>query len=407
MEMKKLSLIIILLGTLSFNGVAQTQKQITKSIKIFFKDNEKGIAKLEKYMSKVPNGFPNQTSWERLIDMKYLNYIREKEVIENNSDYSNITLTIEDDEEEEDKELSFAELLLTSQEKSFINACRRATTMSSSIRADYYLRILKIDFDPDTLISDKALEYFDEAEEHFENEDYELAILNYDKAIEEEPNYYAALMNAGASHFRNESPEEAITYFERTIEKFPTLMKPRNFLIDVLTDEELYVRAKKACLEAICIYPSNNIKSRYQQILYQENKYMNENRFIKNFYANNIKFEDQKDVFGIFAPYREAKDEISKFCDEDGIIEPNGKTAEVYLEVYSWKRFFEENEDETPDFLRYAKKMNQKGYLDCYLLINQYHYDIYPQTKHFLSFEANRDKVKRYIKEFLIESLDD
>lgn len=401
-RMKKLVL-IAMAGMFISISHAQTDAQIRKSIKVFKKDYSKGIAKLRKYMDKV-YGFPSYTAWETLVTMSYVDYKDSEELFEG------LEITIEPDEDDEDGSKAdssanaLKDLLLNSNKEHFINVCRKATTMSTSPTADMHLRRLLVDFEPDTAVGEKAEEYMEEGEDFFQKEDYELAILNYHKAILEAPSYYKATLYLGDAFWADEEYDSAIFYFNKAIELQPGLLEPRKYLIDALLDKELYVRAKKECINAMCVYPSNGIKNRFQQALKQENKYMDEHKIIRDFYANDIKNDDQAELVGFFSAYRAAKDEISKFCNEDGIIEPNGETDDVYLEVYSWRRFIEENEDDLPEYFRFAQKMLKEGYFDCYILTTFFHVDIYPQLKHFMADENNRKRTETYINTYLLEA---
>jgi len=398
--MKKL-LLLALVGILTATSLAQTNKQIDKSIKSFNKDYSKGIAKLEKYMN-ANSGFPSYRSWETLVIMRHKNYLQLKSL------YEEMEITIESDDvdDPDSSAQAFKDLLIEGVENEFIYICRQATIMSTSQSADMYLRRMLIDFEPDTLVSEKAEAYFEEAKEFFQKGDYELAELNYHKAIEEQPDYYKAMVYLGDAFWSDEQYDSAIVYFNKAIEIQPNLLEPRKYLIDALLDKELYVRAKEECIKAMMVYPSNSIKNRYQIALKQENKYMNEHKITKTFYANSIENDEQGDIYGLFSTYREAKDEISKFCNEDGIIEPNGQTEDSYLEVYSWRRFIEEHEDDLPEYLRFGQKMMKEGYFDCYILVSFFHVDIYPQLEHFMSIPENRERTEQYIKTYLIEAYD-
>ncbi len=395
------ALLLTILLLLSSNSVeAQTDRQIDKCIKIFnTKSYHKGITKLEKYMN-AQGGFPNYRAWETLVRMKYKNYkylddfYGEMEITFEGNDIDNPDSTAD----------AYKNSLIEGNKNEFINICRRATIMSTSYSADLHLRRLLIDFDPDTLIEGKAKAYFEEAESFFEKGDFELAQLNYRKAIDEEPDYYTATLFLGDAFLSEENYDSALTYFTKAVEIQPGLLEPRQLLIDVLIKKELYVRAKNECIKAMFIYPSNTIKARFQKILKQENKYMEEHKIKKNFYANSISNDEQPELLDPFSTYRNAKSEISKYCNDDGIIESNGKTEDIYLEVYSWRRFIEEHEDDLPEYFRFAQKMIKEGYFDCYILTGLFHVDIYPQLKHFMSNPSNRERTETYINTYLIEA---
>ena len=87
----------------------------------------------------------------------------------------------------------------------------------------------------------------------------------------------------------------------------------------------------------------------------------------------------------------------------DGIDINKTETSYRYLEVNSWRNFLEENEDNLPQLFRFAQKMDQEDYLDCYVFFSFFHLDIYPQFKDFMSEEKNRLKMKNFIQTFLVD----
>ncbi|MBK6524237.1 MAG: hypothetical protein IPG07_00995 [Crocinitomicaceae bacterium] len=116
-----------------------------------------------------------------------------------------------------------------------------------------------------------------------------------------------------------------------------------------------------------------------------------------------MKLEDQGILYGMWDTYRGCKKKISKYCSEDGIIEPNPDTEDKYLEVYSYSTMLEEHENELPEYMRFGYKMMEEGYLECYVFFSMFHVDIYPQFKDYMSFEANQVKTIEYIEKYLIE----
>lgn len=383
--------------------VKKQHKQIDKSIKIFTKKSyDKGIEKLNKYMKKMDN--PIVRTWDVLVDMEFIRY-------EHNVETDGIFTAVMTDENGDTLEMTDELIWLYEMFPTryrVIKICREATNYSESPNADEYLRTLEIEVDEDTAVSEKAKVYFEEGEEFFDKKDYELAIMNYKKALNEDSMYYAANIALGLSFYRDdENSDSAIYYFNKAKKIQPHFLKPRKFIIEVLVNEGLYFRAKKECLDAFCVYPGFDLKDYYQEILYVENKYMDEHRLWRSFYPNNFRDKDQESFGGPFGPYRDAKDDISKYCSEDGIIEENGKTDDKYLEVYSWNVLLESFDGDVPNYLDFAEEMEEEGYLDCYVLVSLFHYDIYPQFKDFMSYEENRTRTKEYIEKFLIKTYRD
>lgn len=384
---------------------AQTDKQIEKAVKVFFnKGYDKGIDVLTKYIYKAVNGEgATVDGYEMWVKMAFLRYQKDKEF------YDGITITVETPEGEEsdstetDSGAAFLELLQSFPKTQFINVCRKSTLESMSYTGDYYLRKYLVDYDPDSSRSEKAESYYDEGKEFMEKEDYELAELNFRKAWAEDSAYYSAIVNLGNTFLAREDYDSAIVYYSLAKNMHPDLLEPRKNIIDALLEKELYFRAKKECLDAFTVYPGFDIKLRYQIILAQENKYMDSHRFLRFFYPNDMRVEEQNVLTGMWDTYRGCKKRISKYCNEDGIIEPNPDTEDKYLEVYSFRTMLEEHENELPEYLRFGYKMMEEGYLECYVFFSMFHVDIYPQFKEYMKAEENKVKMIEYVEKYLIE----
>ncbi len=399
----------MLVGLVSFGQtdkeVEKDEKKINKCIKVFNKDFDKGIDKLSKYMDKQLEkrlaAFPSLTAYETLVKMEHLKYMRDKELFEG------IEITVEGDDEELDSSMvALLESFKNFPFNYFMDVCRRATIESESFTADLYLRKYLVDYDPDSLVSDEALEFFEEAEKFFFDEDYELAELNYRKAIDADSTYYMAYLYLGDSFWAREDYDSAIVYYNKAKFMHPILLEPRKFIVDALIEQGLYYRAKKECLESFTVYPGFGMKLRLQKILYVEDKYMHSHRFIRYFYPNDMANDEQRSLRGIWGTYRKSKYKISKYCSDDGIIEENGETDDRYLEVYSIRRMLNENEDDLPRYMEFAQEMNEEGYLEPYVFISLFHIDIYPQFKDYMSVEENREKSIEFVEEYLIKKFD-
>lgn len=379
---------------------AQSPKQINKSIKIFFdKSYDTGINKLVKYIYEGKYG-PTIDGYDTWAQLEYIRYKRDKENFDE-LEITDIEFFAEKSELDSNDYAEFEEIK-NFPEKYFVDICRRITIESTSTYADLYLRMLKIDFDPDSAASDETKEYIEKADEALNEEFYNKAELNYRKALDLDSANYNAILGLGYTFMGKEDYDSAMVFFTMAKNMQPDLIEPRLKIIDALFYQELYYRAKTECLETIIMYPGFDVKRRYQLVLSKENKYMEEHRFLRGCYPNKMGV-DQEDAYGIWDEYRSAKKKISKYCDENGIIEENGDTDEKYLEVYSFKRLLTNIDGEIPQYLKFGYKMMEEGYLEPYLFISMFHYDLYPQFKHYISFEENRTKAKEYIEKYLIE----
>ncbi|MEZ4922471.1 MAG: hypothetical protein R2780_04805 [Crocinitomicaceae bacterium] len=392
-------LLILFLGQVFSFG--QSSKQIEKATKVFYKDYDKGIAKLRKYMDKAD--YPSLASYEVLVKMEYLDYEQSMSI------WDNVSITVEGENGTNNDSLAnaFVEGFKSVKLEHFIDVCRESTIQSFSYTGDLYLRILLVDINPDSTISEKGLEYFNKGEKKFVNKKYDEAEDYYRKALETDPGFYKATLYIGDSFWIRKQPDSAIYYYELAREMQPGLMEPRKYIIDALIDQGLFYRAKKECLEALCIYPGFDLKIKMQDILDVENKWLNDMRFPRGFYPNSMKAKQQSDLVGPWADYRSAMKDVRSFCNDDGIIGENSVTKDQYLEVYSFRKMLDENADnDLSPGLRFALKMKEEGYLEPYIFISMFHIDIYPQFKHYMSFEENRKKSMDYVEKYLIVKAD-
>jgi hypothetical protein len=64
----------------------------------------------------------------------------------------------------------------------------------------------------------------------------------------------------------------------------------------------------------------------------------------------------------------------------------------------------EKHPNDLPEALHFADKMREEGYLEPYVFICLFHFDIYEQFKDYMSVEANRIKTAEFIEKYVIEA---
>jgi len=228
--------------------------------------------------------------------------------------------------------------------------------------------------------------------------------MNFRKAIVEEPTYYDAHLYIGFTFWLQEKYDSALVYFSAGKELQPNLLTIRLYVIDALIEQGLFYRAKKECLEALTVYPGYNVKVTLNSILAKENKVLEQHRILRTFYPNAISNDDQSSLEGLplWEDYRAAKEDVRKYCNDDGIIEPNGEFTDRYLEVYSYRKMLEAHPNDLSSDLHFADKMREEGFLEPYVLVCLFHYDIYEQFKDYMSDEANRAKTIEFYEKYII-----
>ena len=151
-------------------------------------------------------------------------------------------------------------------------------------------------------------------------------------------------------------------------------------------------------------YPGQNYKNYLREILSIENKVFNSRRLSRNFEPNRIGTTHIGEVPDLWKPYREAKSEVAKKCNDYGIISDDdsfdkGGGHVDYLELYSWRKMLDAHRTEKPEELAFAYEMEEAGYLDCYVFWSMYHFDFYDQYAHWA--KGNHDRIKYYIETYL------
>jgi len=377
------------------------EKKIDKCWKVYNnKSRTKGVEKLEKYMD--DQVFSSNYAYNSIVEMKYKTY---KSLMDIFGGEDAISVTVEG-EDSDSFSNTFQTEIMGLFKTNFVNVCRESTLRATSSYGDKYLSRIMIDFKPDSLVGEKAKSYFDEGKQFFVDDDFELADMNFRKAIVEDPAYYEAHLFIGYNFWLQEKYDSALVYFSAGKELQPNLLSIRLHVIDALIEQGLFYRAKKECLEALTVYPGYNVKTTLNGILSKENKVLDQHRILRTFYPNDIADEDQSSLEGLplWEDYRAAKEDVRKYCNDDGIIEENGEFEDRYLEVYSYRKMLEAHPNDLSSDLHFADKMREEGFLEPYVLVCLFHYDFYEQFKYYMSSEENRAKTIEFYEKYIIVS---
>lgn len=383
-------LILLFCSTHSNGQSRKDKKYIDKCWNIYFKKGQSsGIAKLRKYMDE--QSISSFYAHESLVRMEYEKYVR-----------AGGTLKKRDQTDSTNNALQT--IYEGAMKSAFIDVCRRSTIESTSPSGDQYLHEMFIAYNPDTLVSSKSQSYFDEGREFYSTGDLEMAKMNFQKAINTDTHFYQAHIYLGSVYTSLELEDSAMITYLKAKSLQPKFLEPRIYVINHLINKGLYYRAKKECLDAMLLYPGFNMKYLFNRILKVENKYLNDHRITRNFYPNNKSNKDiyQGDFNAVWRTYKSAGEIALPFCDENGIIQPNDSVKEQYLEVYCYRKMLKTHQHDLPANLHFADKMNEEGFLEPYIFFSQFHFDIYPQFKHYIENAENQEKCKSYIEKYLI-----
>jgi tetratricopeptide (TPR) repeat protein len=278
-----------------------------------------------------------------------------------------------------------------------------------SYQCSILLRAYLADIEVDTNVSKKALKYFADAEEEFGKKNYEKAAKSYQRAIDEQHNFYKASLYLGDAYYFSENYVAAISSFKDAVQKFPTLLEPRKYLVDAYLKERLYEKALMEGINAMTVYPDASMVERIDEAAFKNDKKLDIRWIPRPVFPNKIDRDTTKDINEYTDPkkieakapwtyYQKALEKIESSCNDKGIITKlTPLTQSKYLEVYSWEEMLKHSNDPSLDD---ARKKQEAGYLDCYALVTCFHYDFYDQYLDFVT--KNKDKVMDYYKKYLM-----
>ncbi len=412
---KKISLIINLI-LISIVSYSQTNPAETKLEKIYELIDKNKIDNAEKQLVELLEKYPSYgKGWDLLSKIKYYNYEKAKELPDLFGD-GNISITTKDEDGNEIKNDSLSNSLanlfaqMNPSKKAYndwILTLRKATLFShTAYNCSISLRNIYHVDKVDTMVNDKALKYFNKAEEEFKAKNYNKAAEYYQRAIEYQPDFYKALLYLGDAYYFMENYVDAIKNFKICSEKYPTFLEPRKYLVDAYGHEGLYDNAIAEGIGALTVYPDLSIFAKMEDIIYYTgnkfsiewqarkvlpNKIESDTNRLISAEESNLKSADKDSPWSW---YLDAKSKIESFCDDRGLInQSTSLTSSRYMEMYSWEEMLNNSDSKE---LEQAKEMQKKGYLDCYIFITCFHEDIYDQYAHFV--KNNPDKIVEYYK---------
>ena len=388
----------ILLASISLKAQPNFEKVKTKADKYISKSKyEKADQLLSETLQEAPYW---GEGWDKLSKLKLFEWELAKR--EDKGLSFTLSTTDEDGNEIQNDSLTnvFAELLgranpATIAYNEAINSMNLALIHNNTAyMTSIYLRNYSVDQYPDTAISKEAMNYFYKAETEFSKRNFAEAAQLYQKALDIEPKFYKASLYLGDSYYALEYYAQAIDKFKEAIEKFPNELEPRKYLADAFFYSGLYEKSLNAACEAIAVYPDLTMLANLQNIAKYNDKSLQLDWTPRAILPNRMNRKEQ--VNQIMTPwtfYTEAFENIKNQCNSNGIIEYSDLTNTRYLEVYCWEEMLKKSND---PILDNARKMQEKGYLDCYVFVNCFHQDFYEQYQDFVA--NNPGRVEAYLK---------
>lgn len=289
---------------------------------------------------------------------------------------------------------------------SMLVACLQATNYADNqTDASAILRRNYVDPSVDTAIGDKAKEHYDKGDEEYNAEHWNAAIKEYKKAIEIDSNYYNATFSIGLAYRKNEDYTSAIPYFKKAAALAPGRALPYQFIADCYMELKEWENAKNAVIDGILIYPEVAFFDQLSKISEKLGKTFNRHWGVRLVFANDVTKTQSAVESSPWSNYRAAKDRISDYCNDAGVItKKNNVTEHKYLEAYSWEQMIKKanaEDEKNYENFEFAKEVMKDGYIDCYAFISEYHVNIHDQYKDFA--KNNAERVRTYISTYLMK----
>src|ERR1035437_33599 len=417
--MKKTFLLFITFCFSVTFSMAQTNKLDKKLEKANELVTDNKLDDAEKYVENILEKNPEYGSgWDLLAKILYMQYKSSKQM---DNLFGNISVTTKD---KNGKEVKKENDTLSNQLVEMLNAMkpskkaynkyiynlRKATLFSNdAYHSSMYLRIYFVDTEVDAALSKKALKYFNDAEEEFSKKNYEKAALLYKRAISEQPDFYKASLYLGDAYYASGNYVDAISSFKDAVQRFPKLLEPRKYLTDAYFKEKMYDKSLDEAIHSFLIYSDLSMAVKLDDAAYFNNQKIDIKWMPRAVFPNKIEPENKKSDLNVYedpnklvaekqwVSYQNALPKIKSFCNEKGLItQANSLTQSKYLEVYSWEEMLKNSAEPS---LEDARKMQKDGYLDCYVLVTCFHFDLYDQYLDFVT--NNKTKVIEYYKKYI------
>jgi hypothetical protein len=419
-----LSILIVFVG---FGASSQKEQKVADCISMFENSPQKAADKLKKLINKAGTG-DSYSAWDIYIEMMEDIYNKKLAEVGDSFEYfvlqqdfnrlliakDSLLSGIVDLKEDEinyylnqiDNEQTILDNkaygMYGEQYEDYIFSMREASLKSKSSRADANMRTLYFNGDPDTMQADTSqIRQFTIAYEQINTGQLIEGKETLDEIAAVFPNSYSVNMTYYLYYQYKENFDSSKIYLKKTIDLFPLQIEPRENLAKILFSEGNTFRAKKQVEELMVLFPGQDMKGYLSEVLFIEDKKLEEQRLIRPIFPNQIgmNYDLQK---GHWKDYQQAILKVGAFTESTGIIKKNDVTKEKYLEMYSWKKMLDKNRDSQPKELEFAYKMEAEGFLDCYVFFSNYHIDFAHQAEDWAKSEENRERTKKFVYKYLV-----
>lgn len=408
--------LLILLPQLATAQSNELDKKLERAKQIASKE---GIKDADEYLVKLLRKDPDYgAGWDLLAKIRYQQYENSKS-LDGMLGNLNVTMTPENVKDEKGKKIKLEDSVVAQVKDMLANykpsdaaynkliyTLRKATLLAprEAGQSSYMLRNLTVDVEVDSNVNRKALRYYTEAEEQFAKNNFASAAKLYQRALDEQPDFYKARLYLGDSYYFTENYAEAARVFSDAVKKFPMLLEPRKYLTDAYAKMRLYDKAVAAAIGSLTVYPDISMSTKLGDAAYLNDQRLTLAGTVRGaFPAGGVVAtrghsyradEDSVKPTGPWVLYAKASQQLAPFYTDEGIIKPGNAGMPRHLDVACWEAMLKESNDSVLDEARAAQKA---GNLDCYALVTCFHHDLYPQYRDFSA--RNIERIVRFYTE--------
>jgi tetratricopeptide (TPR) repeat protein len=236
---------------------------------------------------------------------------------------------------------------------------------------------------------------FSSGEEAFQKQNFADAISAFEKTVTLDSTCFKAWISLGNAYYFNRDYLAASHAFRRAVSLRPGLQEPRKYLVDALYHLHSFDEAQEEAIQALIIYPETSMFLKLEEVAKARHKSFDRHWTERIVFPNTVGDQPLNEKGDRdWMEYINGFSLVEKFCNKDGIItQKNNLTKSPYAEVFSWEYMLRKTGSEKFPF---ARKMQQEGYLDCYVMLSEYHIDFNAQYQDFA--KRNKERIKSYLE---------
>jgi tetratricopeptide (TPR) repeat protein len=245
---------------------------------------------------------------------------------------------------------------------------------------------------------DSAVALIESGDEHFIAKEFEEALTDYNSASIIEPTMVAIYLKMGDAYFYLNEDSMGREYFKAALQLDTITPNTHFHIAQHYFAKGDYKKALDKVIDAIIVYPDRMFFDMIKNIADKTANDYNSQWIPRLVYPINTRNKYEEIMVDDTNPwywYQSGKMDFGSYANDKGILRYNELTNEKYLEVACFLKMLDSAKDTKE--LKFARDLRKIGYLDCYIFLNLFHVDIYPQFKDFASTHAEKIRLYMYI----------